>query len=724
MSKNKVDSAKKIMEVIKSKSSKAVGNLKNVDMTAFMNKIKTIKGKMIVFTVSLLAITIIINMCVSIFMSRKGLLENVETDIISMGEMVSEDLSSKLELEAIKAKHLGKSKSLTIAYFEPEMKYKLINDEKEQFNLESIGLITSKNELVTDSKDLSMNMIDEKLLDIARKEGFSFSRPIESTNSGLISMAFASNEQGDVIVSILDGDFYSNMVSEFEIGKSGNVFILDENGTMIGNKNPDLVRSKSNFIKRAETDSSHKTAASVFKKMISGESGVGKYTYKGADQFCYYAPISGSNGWSFGVVAPVKEMTSSLMMTGISITIASLILLIVGILVAIGFAIKISNPVIAMNKRMELLAKGDLHTPLEIEVSNDEIGQMAESMKKTIAGLNDYIKDLEQGLEKIADGNLDAKFEADYLGDFINLEQALTTTVLKLNETMQQVLQSSEQVAIGADQVSSSSQVLAQGSAEQASSVEELTASIAEISKYIQDNAENATAANDKAHKVGDELARSNEQMESMLYAMKEIKQASEKIGKIIKTIDSIAFQTNILALNAAIEAARAGEAGKGFAVVADEVRNLASKSAEAANETTVLIEGSILAVQKGSKIANTTAKSLKVVVGDAGEIVTMMDKISSVSQKQSDDIGEISQGIDQISSVIQTNSATAEESAAASEELSGQAQVMEELMKQFNLIEEEKTFTYQKQPTVPFRQENLEQDYTEPHNVYDNSKY
>ncbi len=256
----------------------------------------------------------------------------------------------------------------------------------------------------------------------------------------------------------------------------------------------------------------------------------------------------------------------------------------------------------------------------------------------------------------------------------------------KLNDTMMQISQSASQVASGSEQVSNGAQALSQGATQQASSVEELAATINEISDKVNQNADSARQANKKAGSVSAEMNVSNEKMQQMIEAMGDITNCSNEIGKIIKTIEDIAFQTNILALNAAVEAARAGSAGKGFAVVADEVRNLASKSAEASQNTSALIENSLKAVENGTHIADETARSLLQAVNDVSEMTAIIGQISEASSLQADSIAQITMGIDQISSVVQTNSATAQESAAASEELSSQSQLMKSLVGRFKL--------------------------------------
>ncbi len=288
--------------------------------------------------------------------------------------------------------------------------------------------------------------------------------------------------------------------------------------------------------------------------------------------------------------------------------------------------------------------------------------------------------------EKIAGGNLDV--EIDYAGkdELGQLADAFKRMSAYLNDVMTNISISSDQVAVGATQVSSSSQALSQGATEQASSVEELTASIEQISAQTLQNAENAGKANELALSSKSDAVTGNGHMQGMLKAMDEINEASASISKIIKVIDDIAFQTNILALNAAVEAARAGQHGKGFAVVAEEVRNLAAKSANAAKETTALIEGSIKKSEGGTKIASETAVSLTKIVDGITKAADLVGQIATASHEQSAGIAQINKAIQQVSEVIQTNSATSEESAAASEELSGQADMLKEQINRFNL--------------------------------------
>lgn len=320
--------------------------------------------------------------------------------------------------------------------------------------------------------------------------------------------------------------------------------------------------------------------------------------------------------------------------------------------------------------------------------SSDELGRLADSMRDLTTGFRNIIFDIAHITSELAVGNflVTTKDVNYYNGDYQGILAAMRNLRDKMNDTLYQINHVSEQVAAGSEQVSTGAQALSQGATEQASSVEELAATITEISKQVKDTAVHTEKANAQTDTVEEEISICTQQMQSLTDVIHEINETSQKIGNIIKTIEDIAFQTNILALNAAVEAARAGEAGKGFAVVADEVRSLAAKCAEASQSTAGLIEDAIRAVENGLQITDTTAASLTKVVEVVQGTAGIVHEITDAANLQANSIAQVTQGIDQISSVVQTNSATAEESAAASEELSGQAQMLSNLVGQFKL--------------------------------------
>jgi methyl-accepting chemotaxis protein len=308
------------------------------------------------------------------------------------------------------------------------------------------------------------------------------------------------------------------------------------------------------------------------------------------------------------------------------------------------------------------------------------------ALNNTIDSLRRYIGDITTILSEIATGNLNTGITADYQGDFMEIKNSINNIVESLNAVIGDISTSAEQVASGTQQVSSGAQALSQGATEQASAIEQLTASLVEIAGQTKKNAVNANQASELAVAARDEAAEGNARMNGLQQAMKEINEASSNISKIIKVIDDIAFQTNLLALNAAVEAARAGQHGKGFAVVAEEVRTLAARSAQAAKETTDLIESSIQKVQAGTRIANATADALGKIVGEVAGAADLVESIAIASNAQASAVSQISQGIVQVSQVVQNNAATSEESAAASEELSSQAEQLRETVSVFRL--------------------------------------
>lgn len=363
----------------------------------------------------------------------------------------------------------------------------------------------------------------------------------------------------------------------------------------------------------------------------------------------------------------------------------------VAIILVLGTAFKlvkgIMEPTEEVRKALMGFSKGELDIPVNYE-SKNELGDMCNALRSSQDTLSAVIEDICYLLGEMANGNFDVRSRATdkYVGALGAVLESIRKINSNLSDTLAQIDMSAEQVSSGSEQVSTGAQALAQGATEQASAVQELSATITEISDNAKKNAENGEMAMRQSQEAGSLVSESSKYMEEMVEAMGNISQSSQEIGRIISTIENIAFQTNILALNAAVEAARAGSAGKGFAVVADEVRNLATKSDQAAKATKELIDHSIESVQGGNEIVKKVSEALSKTVEASNLSMNSLQEITKAVEAEAESIAQVTEGIDQISAVVQTNSATSEESAAASEELSSQASLMKELMMKFTL--------------------------------------
>ena len=388
-----------------------------------------------------------------------------------------------------------------------------------------------------------------------------------------------------------------------------------------------------------------------------------------------------------------SKASSEAVIFTVALAIAGIVVIILCVILAI-FSVKntsnivvnsILEPLRAIEDVAKELTEGNLHSTLEYH-SEDEIGKLAHSMRKSIRILGSYVDDIDRSTKQFSEGNFDVQPEVEWRGDFVGILNSFMAFEQSMAETVKGIQRASNEVTNGAEQVASSSNDLAEGATNQAAVVEELTATITDVADQVAQNAQSAKEISGKVGDLGNAILESNGKMHEMVDSMNEINEASKEIDKIIATINEIASQTNLLALNASIEAARAGEAGKGFAVVADQVTVLADQSAQAAKESAMLIETSVKAVEKGMVIADQTATQLQDVANSSKTITQEVGNIADALETQTTAIHQINEGIDQINDVVQTNSATSEECAAASQEMSSEAENLRELIRKLHV--------------------------------------
>ena len=433
-------------------------------------------------------------------------------------------------------------------------------------------------------------------------------------------------------------------------------------------------------------------AANIESVVINGKQDYsGEATINNAPYYVYYSPMFDYQNNVVGAFFAGFNATES----NAEFATVTIMAIAIGVIGGIGIAIflfifckvRVSDPLKNAEEYANEMLAGQLATTnVTYKFANDEVGRFVEVLRSAKHGMNDVVGDSSRILQAMADGDFTQTPSVKYPGVFEDIEKNIIKIEDDLGNTLSQMNMSSDEVLTGSNQMAEGSQSLADGTTRQASAIEEISATIHEVSEQISNTAQNAAKAGELSRDTQDKVNQQDTEIQNMVAAMNEISDTSKEIEKIIKTIEDISFQTNILALNAAVEAARAGDAGKGFAVVADEVRNLANKSAEAAKSTSSLITASIDAVDKGSKIAFSTAESMKEVKQMSTESAGLIQQIAEASAEQTESIRQINTGVEQISQVIQTNSATAEETAASCEELSGQSRLLKDQVARFKI--------------------------------------
>lgn len=542
----------------------------------------------------------------------------------------------------------------------------VINSEKDTAKLkEELAKLAS----TTSFKDFSIAESSGKTLndtDISDREYFQeafnghtyISRPvIRKTDGSTVIMVATPMPNGNILYGALSANALSAGLSAEFLGEGGVVYIVDKYNEIMASSDSNMVG----------------TALELGFELKEGQRELGN------NLVARFTLIKDTDGWGTIVVGNLTNAHSVVYMClAISLTLGA-ILCVTATIVVLKISKRIVDPISKTTKRIELLAKGDIASPVEVFSRKDETENLSRALEQTCRELQRYINYIATTTSEMASGDFSHKNAIECLGDFESIPKSFDQIHSMLMETIANLNDSAESVHSGSDQIASGAQMLAEGTTRQATAVDELSSTITEISKGVDSNASGANEASAISNDCAEMMRTQDIAMTKMLEAMETIEQKSEAISNVIKAIEDIAFQTNILALNASIEAARAGEAGKGFAVVASEVGNLAQKSAQSADSTKELITSTLEAVKEGSRIADDTAKALKEVTKLSEKSADLVKNIAEDANKQAVALTQATQGIEDISQVIQQNSATAEESAASCEELSAQAQYLAE---------------------------------------------
>ncbi|MCI8415064.1 MAG: methyl-accepting chemotaxis protein [Ruminiclostridium sp.] len=501
---------------------------------------------------------------------------------------------------------------------------------------------------------------------------------------------------GDSVRGVLyfqcDTTLLQSIIEGIQIGEGGEAYILDKNGTTIAYVDQQSVLDQENVIQEAQANPDNKdlqTVAAIERRMVAGESGVVQYTYSedNSNNMLGFSPVNGTDGWSIAVDIDKDEFLRPAAYGNLFQLIACVVLCLIVIAVAYRVSLTIASPIVRCAARLQALARGDLKSPVPQVQSRDETRILSDSTAALVDDLDAIVAEIGRVLSAIAGGDLTQESDGqNYPGDFAVLQHHLQVITRQLNQTMEGIVSAAGQVSTSSAQVAATGGTLSQGAVEQSAAVEQLSATISDMSRDAQNTAQLTDQARQAVNGAGNKLQESQTHIDGLNKAMEQNTAYSAEIGRIIDTLENIAFQTNILALNAAVEAARAGSLGKGFAVVADEVRNLATKSDQAAKATQELVRHSVETVEGGSQVVASVTRSVTDVVDLAAQAVERMGLVSRAVDAQADAIEQVAQGIDQISGVVQSNSATAEESAATSQELSGQADSLKSLVGRFTL--------------------------------------
>lgn len=611
--------------------------------------------------------------------SKKIICSSMITSAELAANHISEQLADYMNIVQV----LGRDEIISGDYSVKE-KMEVVNAYVQAYGFTSGNILDKNGVSIKDGTDFSSRNYVANAL--AGKVNISEVNLSKYTNTYGVSVAApiydGENNVKGVIYLRLENNFILDIIGKIKISENGYAYLVDEAGNII--VHPD--ETISNHVNILEE--SH-TLAALGKRMLSGERGSGQYTRKNKLLFCGYSPVINSNGWSMVIAAPEADFTENLYGVIRMTLIVTILAIIAALLISASVAGYVGKSVNNVKDVLVRIVNGDFSMKLERSQKKDEIAVLENSAAELVDTLSDIVGSSNRILGAMAKYDLTMENMKSYPGEFNSISVSVNTIKNMLNQMIVKVQNTVAGVETGSTQLSEAAAMLSEGTVMQASSIQKVVKDFEDVVEKINHISSNTSIVNGNLMRLDAQIQNSNEEMTQLLEAVKEVEKMSGDIQKIVATIDSIAFQTNLLSLNASVEAARAGESGKGFAVVAGEVRNLATKSIAASKRTADLIEKCLTSIVHAKECADTTFGCLVDIVSGSGEISRTFGDISADTAEQSERSKDIQSEINRISDVIQSNSSTAEETAASSETLSNQASDLDNLVRMFKVKEQ-----------------------------------